>query len=58
VIDEVRPGSIIVLHEGRAHSQATILAVVDALLEQGYRFVIPKDAQLHAAMNVPARNGG
>lgn len=48
VIDGVRPGSVIVLHEGRAHSHATILAVVDALLEQGYRFVIPSDAQLES----------
>jgi hypothetical protein len=37
----VTAGSILLLHEGRAHSQATILAVVDALLALGYRFIIP-----------------
>lgn len=41
VLAGVEPGSIIVLHEGRAHSNPTILAVVDALLAKGFRFVMP-----------------
>ena len=43
---KVRPGSIILLHEGRAHSHETILAVVDSLLALGYRFIIPEPRQL------------
>ncbi len=45
VVERVRravsPGAIVMLHEGRPHSLATILAVVDALLDRGYEFVIP-----------------
>lgn len=41
ILEKVTPGAIIVLHEGRAHSRSTILAVVDALLAEGYQFVIP-----------------
>jgi hypothetical protein len=50
VLASARPGSILVLHEGRAHSLTTILAVVDALLERGYRFVIPDPAQFGAGL--------
>ena len=46
VLANVSPGAIIVLHEGRAHSLSTILAVVDALLAEGYRFVVPDEGQL------------
>ena len=45
-LEGVRPGAILTLHEGRAHSNATILAVVDALLDAGYAFVIPSQEQL------------
>jgi peptidoglycan-N-acetylglucosamine deacetylase len=45
----VRPGSIVVLHEGRAYSNETILAVVDALLADGFRFVLPTPAMLETA---------
>jgi len=47
-----RPGSILVLHEGksdrsgRKRSQETILATVDKLLQEGYRFVIPEPERL------------
>ena len=47
---KVRPGSIILLHEGRAYSRETILAVVDSLLAIGYRFIIPEPGQLAPAI--------
>lgn len=46
VVKKVKPGSIVLLHEGRARSVETILAVIDALQAMGYRFVIPEDGQL------------
>ena len=42
----VKPGDIILLHEGRPRSNRTILRVVDALLARGYAFVIPADERL------------
>lgn len=46
ILPEVVPGAIIVLHQGRAHSLATLETVIAALQERGYAFVIPDDAQL------------
>jgi peptidoglycan-N-acetylglucosamine deacetylase len=46
ILAKVSPGAILVLHEGRAHSLLTILAVVDALLAEGYKFVLPASEQL------------
>lgn len=46
VLARVRPGSIVMLHECRKFSVETVLAVVDALLGAGYKFVIPGDATL------------
>ncbi len=46
-----RPGAIILLHEGRAHSLATILAVVDALLARGFTFTIPDPESLYANLH-------
>lgn len=46
VLADATPGGIILLHERRAHSVATVLAVVDALLAQGFEFVIPTDPDL------------
>lgn len=41
-----RPGAILMLHERRPHSHATILAAVDALLARGFEFIIPTDTDL------------
>jgi len=46
LVRQARPGAIILLHEGRPRSNETILRSVDALLERGFTFVIPDDAQL------------
>jgi peptidoglycan/xylan/chitin deacetylase (PgdA/CDA1 family) len=46
VVSRVKPGSIILLHEGRPRSNEAILGVVDALQRQKYRFPIPVDADL------------
>jgi peptidoglycan/xylan/chitin deacetylase (PgdA/CDA1 family) len=46
MLARAHPGAILLLHEARAHSVATILAVVDALLAAGYSFTIPDDAAL------------
>ncbi|HEX8296849.1 MAG TPA: polysaccharide deacetylase family protein [Chthoniobacteraceae bacterium] len=42
----VRPGAIILLHEGRPRSRETILAVATELQRQGFSCVIPDDSQL------------
>jgi peptidoglycan/xylan/chitin deacetylase (PgdA/CDA1 family) len=46
ILRGVRPGAIVVLHQGRPHSLRTIEAVVEALQARGYAFVIPHDARL------------
>ena len=44
--ENVSPGAIVLLHEGRARSNEAILRVIDELRERGYSFVIPADEQL------------
>ncbi len=46
VVSKVRPGDIVLLHEGRAGSNDAVLRVVDALQQRGYSFVIPGNEQL------------
>ena len=46
IVPKVRPGSIIVMHQGRSISIQTVSAVLDSLLAQGYSFVIPSDDRL------------
>ncbi|MGC3989835.1 MAG: polysaccharide deacetylase family protein [Chthoniobacteraceae bacterium] len=46
VVPQAHPGGIILLHEGRAKSNQTILRVVEELQNRGYSFVIPADDQL------------
>ena len=46
ILPDVRPGAIIVLHQGLEYSVRIIDLVVAALHEQGYAFVIPQDEQL------------
>lgn len=49
IVPKVRPGSIIVMHQGRTISMACVTGVVDALLAQGYSFVIPSDERLNTS---------
>lgn len=49
IVAELRPGAIIVLHQGREHSLRVLERVIVVLKERGYQFVIPDDAQLRAA---------
>lgn len=46
ILPELRPGAIIVLHQGREHSLRVLERVIVALKERGYSFVIPQDEQL------------
>jgi len=46
VLEAVKPGGIIVLHEGRPRSIESILNVVDTLQARGYTFTIPSDDNL------------
>ncbi|HJQ40996.1 MAG TPA: polysaccharide deacetylase family protein [Thermoanaerobaculia bacterium] len=46
ILPRVKPGAIVVLHQGRAHSLRVIEHVLDALQERGYALVIPDDAAL------------
>jgi peptidoglycan/xylan/chitin deacetylase (PgdA/CDA1 family) len=49
ILPHLRPGAIIVLHQGREHSLRVLDHVIVALKERGYAFVIPQDSQLRAA---------
>jgi Predicted xylanase/chitin deacetylase len=46
IVPRVQPGSIIVMHQGRAISIPCIIGVVEALPAGGYSFVIPPDDRL------------
>ena len=46
MLPHVKPGAILVLHQGRAHSLRVVEHVVTALHQRGYSFVIPNDAAL------------
>lgn len=46
IAPRVRPGAIVVLHQGRAISPRCIARVVDELRARGYTFVIPADDRL------------
>ena len=46
IVPDVRPGAIIVLHQGREHSLRVLERVIVALKERGFAFVIPDDSQL------------
>jgi peptidoglycan/xylan/chitin deacetylase (PgdA/CDA1 family) len=46
IVKRVRPGAIIVLHQGLRNSLQTIERVVVELEARGYAFVIPQDARL------------
>lgn len=46
IMQRVEPGAIVVLHQGRPHSLRCIEAVIDALRDAGYSFVVPSDDRL------------
>ncbi len=46
VLRQVRPGAIVVLHEGKKRSVEGILRVIEELQQLGYAFVIPNDEEL------------
>jgi peptidoglycan/xylan/chitin deacetylase (PgdA/CDA1 family) len=46
LLKDVKPGSIILMHQGRAHSPRALMRVVDDLVALGYRFVVPDDSRL------------
>lgn len=46
LMPHLRPGTIIVLHQGREHSPRVLERVITAMQEQGYAFVIPGDEAL------------
>ncbi|HVE70717.1 MAG TPA: polysaccharide deacetylase family protein [Thermoanaerobaculia bacterium] len=46
ILPHLRPGAIIVLHQGRDHSVRVLEHVIVALEERGYGFVIPGDGEL------------
>ena len=46
MLPEVRPGAIIVLHQGREHSLAVLEHVIREVKAWGYDFVVPDDSQL------------
>lgn len=49
IADQVAPGGIIVLHQGRPWSLASIEATVDAVRARGFEFVIPGTETLRPA---------
>ena len=49
ILPHLRPGAIIVLHQGRKHSLRVLERVIVQLKERGYTFVIPDDTQLRPA---------
>jgi peptidoglycan/xylan/chitin deacetylase (PgdA/CDA1 family) len=49
ILPHLRPGAIIVLHQGREHSVRVLEKVIAALKERGYGFVVPGDEQLRAS---------
>lgn len=49
IVPHLAPGAIIVMHQGREHSLRVLEAVIVAVKQRGYAFVIPRDEQLRAA---------
>jgi peptidoglycan-N-acetylglucosamine deacetylase len=48
IVRDLRPGAILVLHQGRPHSLEVFERVIAAAVDRGYGFVIPEDDQLRA----------
>ena len=58
IVSGVRPGAIVVLHQGRPTSLRCIERVVEELQARGYEFVIPEDGQLRARRRPAGWPGG
>ena len=41
IVEGLEPGAIVVLHQGRTWSAATMSAVIEHVQQRGYRFVVP-----------------
>jgi peptidoglycan/xylan/chitin deacetylase (PgdA/CDA1 family) len=54
ILPELRPGAIVVLHQGREHSLAVLEHVIGAIHARGYTFVVPSDGQLRAGVSAGA----
>ena len=52
ILPHLRPGAIIVLHQGREHSRAVLEHVIREVKARGYEFMVPSDAQLRAGDHV------
>ena len=48
ILPDVRPGAIILLHQGRDHSLRVLDRMILELRGRGYAFVVPADEQLRA----------
>ena len=48
ILPALRPGAILVLHQGREHSLRVLERVILAVQERGYAFVVPDDAALRS----------
>jgi hypothetical protein len=51
----VRPGAIVVLHQGRPTSLRCIERVVEELQREGYELVIPDDGRLKSRRRLAGR---
>lgn len=48
ILPHLRPGAILVMHQGREHSPRVLEHLIGAVRERGYAFVIPPDDALRA----------
>lgn len=48
ILPHLRPGAILVMHQGREHSPRVLEQLIAAVRERGYAFVIPADDQLRS----------
>lgn len=55
VLDRVRPGSIVILHEGRANTLAALPEIIRALRERGYALVTVSQLLLAPAVAASSR---
>ncbi len=46
ILPHLRPGAILVMHQGREHSARVLEQLIGAVKERGYAFVIPSDDAL------------
>jgi peptidoglycan/xylan/chitin deacetylase (PgdA/CDA1 family) len=46
IVEWLEPGAIVVLHQGRSWSAATMQRVIEEIQQRGYRFVVPDAGRL------------